>query len=104
MVLAAPDGPARNPPSATLTLAVDNPSSQGRPCTGDRLTGDIRYLERVWDMARDVRPAGLSEETLLETPLERVLPPAPARSVPKGCGAAQRANLEKLWNEMATAR
>ena len=76
----------------------------GPPCPGSRLAGDIRYLQRVREAARAARREKISREAFLETPLERVLPPARCRALPPGYAAAHRGNLGKIWDEMAVAR
>jgi cyclase len=76
----------------------------GPPCGSPRLAGDIRYLEHVREKAREARRAGYPKEKFLETPLERVLPSARVESLPKGYFGAHKANLEKVWNELAASR
>lgn len=75
----------------------------GRSCRGSRLAGDIRYLQRVREAAREARRAKLTREKFLETPLERLLSPARCRALPKGYGEAHRGNLQKIWNEMSAS-
>ena len=76
----------------------------GRPCSGTRLAGDIQYLQRVREEAREARRAGLSKEEFLETPLERVLPSRRCRALAKGYSEAHHGNLWKIWNEASGAR
>jgi cyclase len=76
----------------------------GRPCSGSRLSGDIRYLQRIREQAGKARRAKLSRKEFRETPLEAVLPPARCRALPKGYAEAHRGNLEKVWNEMSPPR
>lgn len=76
----------------------------GRPCSGARLEGDIRYLRHLRELAREAQRAGLPKESFLETPLEQVLSRARCRALPKGYGEAHHLNLEKIWNEMAAAK
>ena len=76
----------------------------GPPCSGVRLDGDVRYLERLWEMGREARLAGLTQEQFMETPLERVLPARRCQALVKGHREAHRNNLWKIWNEMSSAR
>lgn len=76
----------------------------GPPCPGSRLARDIGYLQRVREEARAAHRANIPREKFLETPLERVLPPARCRALPTGYGAAHRGNLGKIWDEMAISR
>jgi cyclase len=74
----------------------------GGPCSGSRVTEDIRYLERLHEEARTARDAGLTKEQFLDTPWERMLPPERVMTLPSGYAEAHRANLGKVWNETAT--
>ncbi|MGP8075460.1 MAG: MBL fold metallo-hydrolase [Thermoplasmata archaeon] len=76
----------------------------GPPCNGARLDGDVRYLERLWEKAREARRAGLTRKQFLETPLERVLPNRRCQALVEGYREAHRNNLWKIWNEMSSAR
>jgi cyclase len=71
----------------------------GPPCSASRLAGDIRYLQRVQEEARKAHRANVSKEAFWHTPLERFLPPARCRALPKGYVEAHQANLAKVWDE-----